>query len=453
MDTNTSPLTDAEPVVAATEIATPQPQKKGKGVFAFIIIFLIFIIVAIVGIGGVFAYTTVKNSYVPVLSPVLEDLVLAPHEQLAQRFDIYHDFAQNLLSDEANKASNINATVAKELADNLTSAETMTEFSAKITLDKALSEGVLGVDESGEADEEKLMEMLAAKEFEISGQTKATVNGLEDKLARTMSENVITIKAAGNTLETKFDLFTELSEETSDIYLYLHYFPKNPYLMTESIEKIWLKYPTIDNDQELDPLMTDVEETEPTVADNEAELADSLDKLQKLVHHPVMAKMITAAPSQNVNGTTTKCFALTINNENYPEFEAAIKEVYPELATEKSEMPTEPYEVVTTFCFDSMLIARRVEITLNTSQDGTTIDFTGSMQLNSFNQNYKLETPTNVKKFEEIDWTEVLQLLSFYNDASEPGYSYEGSESDLLLEEEDSDFDYDYDWNSDEDWN
>lgn len=464
MDTNTEPVATNDavvaPVISTSEVVTAAPvaPKKGKGIFGIIVIFLVFIIIAVIGIGGVLAYTTVKGSYIPVLSPVLEDIVLAPHEQFAQRFDIYYDLSQKLLDEDGKQSSNINAVAAKELSENLSSIETMTEFNAKITLDKALSEGVLGVDESGEADEEKLMEMLAAKEFEISGQTKATANGLKDKMARTMSENVITIKAAGNTLETKFDLYTELSEETTNIDFYLHYFPKNPYLMTESIEKMWIKYPTIDNTQELDSWMTDSEMTEPTVADKDTELTNPLENLQKLLHHPVMAKIITAAPSEKVNGTSTKCYTMTINNENYAEFEAAVKEVYPELVTAESDMPEEDYELKATFCFDGMLIIRKIGITLKSTAEGTTLDFSGSLQLNSFNQNNAIKTPTDVTDFEEIDWTEVLPMLSYYNDMSVPGYDYEGSESDLLnntdeSDFEDSDWDYEYEWNSNEDLN
>lgn len=430
------------PVAPAQAAPVAAKSGKGKGIFAIIVVLLLLIILGVVGVGGFLAYSSVKNSYVPVISPIMEDIVLKPHEQFAQRFDVYEDISAKLIqSDAQSSLDNVNQSLINDLTNSLDSLEMDSEIKYSIKNLSALNNtGVLGIDdEAGSLDEDSLMDLLSSKQLDIIATTKSKSAGLKEGLARAMSENEIKIVGDNNEVKAKFDMYTEASDNMSDIYFYLYYFPTNPYLVTDSIEKMWIKYSVPNTEELLNSLETIDSSTNDTATDTDVN--DQLAKLKELVHHPVMEKVITAAPSQNVNGAATKCYNMTIDENNYQELMAAIKEIYPETADEQLDedevIPTMKF----TFCFDNQLIIRKVEFDID-MKDVSESTLSGYLQINSFNQAITIETPQDTTDFNDIDWTKVIPMLSMLNQSMT---QYDDSDYDM-------DFDMDYDFDTDMDY-
>jgi hypothetical protein len=402
------------------------PAKSITGIIIGLAVF--FIIVIALALGGGYGYSLLRRQYIPLLSPAFEGLVNPPYEQLAQRTDVYIDVLDAAVKTQSQTGQNT-ADLSSyqqnllDLLENIHSLSYTSEIDLSYDLIKAPTEytPILGLDTAaGTLDQNSLQQILSSKtgtlQIKTDGKYEKAAN---EKLNLDLSQE-LGLQAGGTSLGAGYRTLTVSGTDNSEIsYLYLDYFPVNPYLVTDSIEKKWIMFPQTASAETASLLPSaSTMLTQILPADLNTTI-QQIQNLKRVLRTPSFQKAITAAPSETIAGNASKCYDINIAHGDWPAIQADLATIYPDNSgSQATSAAANPLDLKLTLCFDNLnLLLDKVTFSITTDDQATgKVTVAGSVALTDMNGTYNIAAPTgNVINFDQIDLTKVVPLLAINN--------------------------------------
>ena len=406
---------DQKQAVPAQELNAQPASKKGLClILGFFMLSASFIAMAL---GGGFLYGQIKSRYVPYLSPLIEDQINTPAEQLSLRLDTYSKVLEYLGNEQAldTQSKTSSDDPIKDFFSNLTALDAESEIRVQYDMEQT---PVLGLDiTAGMVDDTTLQEMGSAK----SGEVNFFLNNVSELLNEQGLNSKATIQAqyiaAGNEIGMELETIQIANPTTQEMYFHLTKFPENPYINTDQILNQWVKVSLNDlgySPEDITQLANQyyLGGEGDVMEDLVQELKIQIPKFKTLLATDTFQKALSISESASVNGEQVKCYNFHLDSTNIVAITYEIAKVYnmedPTYIEQNSDIPS--FDIK--FCFDSLLMIRKLGLDVAAQDSYATINLQGYFQINSFNQSYNIEAPqNNLINFNDVDWELVAPTL------------------------------------------
>lgn len=419
---NISPLATPPANITNTTVAPKKSGNTGK-VFLIIIIFLLIVVIAGLGIAGYYSYNLMRKQYVPALSPMFEDLVNKPSEQLAQKVDIYADLV--LASIQAAAPSSLGGNVDQSSINGILQKYKSMSFTFLIDakLQNLSSSPVLGLQSApGSVDMDTFQKMMSAKDMEYQVNTKFSYNNLDTKTPDVSADTTLDIAAAGSQIGTHIKTISVKDANSTNqlMYVLLDYFPVNPYIDTTTIEKKWIKIPIPSTDSlaTTGSSAAGLSKSESSVLTDPAKTQKAIEEFKQVLRTPTMQKNITQLPEETIKGMDSKCYSLHLAGADWKQLAKEVYEIYKDeindpnyLTNLDKDTTTGTADMTLNMCFDNAsLLLDKVSTDIKTTSNIQNADINATLTIESVNQPQNILAPTdNLMNAADIDMTKLMK--------------------------------------------
>lgn len=420
-----SPLAGGEHSISH-DTKPQQPPKKRKRWLVCSVVVGIFIL--LLSGSGAFAMYYASQTYVPFLSPVVEDIFVSDAEQMALRVE---GIAQAGISQAIVSAQEAGLDVDTDYSDEeLAQASEVIDVSAQnfeyevdANISYSLDESVLS-DESidGLLGEEKFDLLASANEGVISIVSSGFVTDGSE-----FDGNLVgSWTASGITATADFDVVST----SKDVYFRLNTFPENPWIITDSIEDMWLHYGIPEEDLQASEVLSFYDlfgfgDTGTDTLSLEFKKSDMAEFGEILRTHAIVENT-TRLPNEKIGEVSSKCYKIEMDQDALEAFNNEVNDI----TGGDTDFDDSTKSVTIEMCFGlESGFPHRVRYVTEFESAGTTITMDTNIQVFNLDHSFEPEIPQEAVEFEDVDWVEVFPVIQ----------QLQGFEADLQTQSEELD--------------